>query len=560
MDLKSVINFEKLNFDNYATWSYRMKIHLMAEECWDQIETPPAIDEDAAVNTCNKLKDLKAQKFISSAVETSQIIHIKDKKTSKEVWDALKLYHQRPTLSTITQIRKKLFKAELNPGGSMETHLQIIFECLDKLTDLGVPLDEQTSVGIILASLNSDYDSLITALEAWDSERLTLSAVKMKLLAEWQKKKEVKPSIKERLGPIVKQAGSSSSSDFICGYCKLEGHIKRNCPKLKAKENKESANMVLHDDWYSSVLLACNQEFDTDNKWVIDSGATAHMSNNRSIFPERLESTLTSIKVANGKEIKCNGIADIKMNVEMPYVNSEKIMNNIKLNEVMFVPEISENLVSVRRLVEKGFEVFFKQDGCFLKTKDDAEIHIGHLEKGLYVLKTAQQSKTALSCIHQWHKRLAHRNLKDIRAMKDKLKFKDCKCSDICEPCIQAKMSRKSFPKVATPLKEPLDCVASDIWGPCQTLSLGKARYFITFIDILSGYCEVYFMKKKDEAYGKLVKFVEKMKTQIGRKPKILRTDRAKEYMSARVQEYLEHEGIIYQCTAGYSPEQNVGI
>lgn len=51
--------------------------------------------------------------------------------------------------------------------------------------------------------------------------------------------------------------------------------------------------------------------------------------------------------------------------------------------------------------------------------------------------------------------------------------------------------------------------------------------------------------------------FVEKVKNVLGIKPKILRSDRAKEYMGKEVQEYLSNEGIQFQCTVGYAPEQN---
>ena len=47
------------------------------------------------------------------------------------------------------------------------------------------------------------------------------------------------------------------------------------------------------------------------------------------------------------------------------------------------------------------------------------------------------------------------------------------------------------------------------------------------------------------------------MKTQTGRKPKIFRSDRGKEYLCEKFQSYLRKEGICFQCTVGYAPEQN---
>lgn len=47
------------------------------------------------------------------------------------------------------------------------------------------------------------------------------------------------------------------------------------------------------------------------------------------------------------------------------------------------------------------------------------------------------------------------------------------------------------------------------------------------------------------------------MKTQMERKPKILRTDRGLEYLIAELQNFLKKEGIRTQTTVGYAPEQN---
>jgi hypothetical protein len=79
----------------------------------------------------------------------------------------------------------------------------------------------------------------------------------------------------------------------------------------------------------------------------------------------------------------------------------------------------------------------------------------------------------------------------------------------------------------------------------------------VTYTDVNSGYCEVIFIRQKSEVIRETIRFVERMKTQLGRKPKILRTDRAKEYLDQKLQCYLKDEGIRTNLTVGYCPEQN---
>lgn len=59
--------------------------------------------------------------------------------------------------------------------------------------------------------------------------------------------------------------------------------------------------------------------------------------------------------------------------------------------------------------------------------------------------------------------------------------------------------------------------------GPMQTETVGKSRYFATFIDVCSGYTEVEFLRTKAELPEKSIQFIEKPKTQLGLKPKIFR-------------------------------------
>ena len=144
-------------------------------------------------------------------------------------------------------------------------------------------------------------------------------------------------------------------------------------------------------------------------------------------------------------------------------------------------------------------------------------------------------------CIHQWHLKLAHRNLNDIRKMNDRLKIVQCKCKNDCEACIKGKMSRESFPKKSiNPAKERLDVIVSDVCGPMQIDSIGGKRYFVTFIDEYTRYSHVYFLLAKSDVNNHVVQFIEMLKNKFGRKPKVFRSDNGLEYVNSKVQSYLK--------------------
>uniref|UniRef100_A0A336JZE9 CSON008217 protein n=1 Tax=Culicoides sonorensis TaxID=179676 RepID=A0A336JZE9_CULSO len=223
-DVKNLCGFEKLNNHNYSMWAFKMKMLLIKEDLWMTIEGSPPEGVNARELHAKNQKSLS---IIALMVENDQVIHIKDCNSGKAAWNILKAFHQQTAMSFKIRIFKRLFKLHLPRG---------------ELHDCGATLDNEVIVSIISASLNEEYDPLITAIEAWDSERLTESNVKSKLLDEWSRKKGSNDEVVDVEDVALKV---QPKFEFTCYYCQKPGHIKRNCPDyLNHKmnnNNKESA-------------------------------------------------------------------------------------------------------------------------------------------------------------------------------------------------------------------------------------------------------------------------------------------------------------------------------
>ena len=70
-------------------------------------------------------------------------------------------------------------------------------------------------------------------------------------------------------------------------------------------------------------------------------------------------------------------------------------------------------------------------------------------------------------------------------------------------------------------------------------------KYFITFIDDSTKYSYVYLLKSKDEAVDKFIIYKNEVENQLGKKIKILRSDRGGEYEAPFGAFYVQH-GIIH--------------
>lgn len=559
---KLLQHFEKLNNRNYVHWSFKMKMLMVKENCWK------AVSEDAPVPETENWKtmDAKASYFIAFCVDDSQLTIIKNSslKTAKDQWNALVKQHQKSSFGSKIRIMKKLFKAELKLGGDVEAHLNLMFTWMDELIERGFAIEERMKIAIILSSLNEEYDTLITALEARDEDKMSIEDVKSKILDEGDRRKQKNDSDLTAALKISKDVSTKKNNKkFIkCFSCGKTGHYKSECDKNKEFKSGNSKKGSQHVNMISSSkhVIFHAQQHNIANGWCIDSGATCHISSQLELFSTINTEIKEELTVANGEKLQSAG----KGSVVLMLMTGPKSKHEVRIEEVLYVPEAKGNLLSVQKLIERGFRINFHNNQAKIMKGQEVS-GIGDLTNGLYILREADGNRVNYArkvnklCIHQWHRVLAHRHLEDIRKMSGcGIDIKECSCSDDCEPCIMGKMHRTPFPKKSfNPAKEKLDVLVSDVCGPFPVESIGGNKYYVTFTDEYTRYSYVYFMKQKSQVADILIEHMELLKNKFRRKAKIFRSDNGGEYVCTKVQNYLRREGIQIQYTVPYSSFQN---
>ena len=598
-------HIEPLDNANYSTWAFRMKHFLMKEGIFGTIETKTEI------SAAEVPKDEKALNFIVLSVDNGQLVHITECKSGRSAWDKLKSVHVQTSLTAQIRIMRQLFNSKLTVDSTMKEHLQKMFDFFNQLANSGYSFDSKTSVAIVLSSLGSEYEPLITALEAWDENKLTLEAVRSKLIEEYSRKQDVvandvtesalKADRKLRSCTFCKKKGHLESQCYakqrsiskqeerghaasfafssverrvvqrrkkeskrLCYHCSEYGHLSAVCPKTPSVKsfvgenswnNKEvqSAKIMRLNKMYNLVSLHNNR---VSNTFVLDSGCSSHMCCDANLFQELKMGFFGDVIIASGETISSKGRGTIKLTAGIGINAVELILLN-----VLFIPELHTNLLSIRKITEKNFSVIFTHFGCLLKAQNKTFL-IGKFINGLYYLVQPQEqcavTQNNAVCVHDWHRRMAHRHLGDVRKMCNAgIKITKCDCTDTCEPCVQGKMSRLPFPKSAEVKTKRLECIVSDLCGPMQIESVGKSKYFITFTDVFSGYTEVFFIRSKDQTADKVIDFVERTITATKETPMVFRSDRGTEFTNKRLQNFLASKGINFECTVPYSPQQN---
>lgn len=304
-------------------------------------------------------------------------------------------------------------------------------------------------------------------------------------------------------------------------------------------------------------ISAKNEEID----WYVDSGATSHICNRKELFKDFDEKESTMITVANGYELKSCGKGTCEINILNDSGNNQKIM----VKDVLYVPSIESNLLSVKKLTERGLKIIFYDNLCEIWNRNEI-LATAVMTKGLYKIKTStddkikQHAMMVKKCVHYWHRVYGHRNIdivKKVLSKTDKY-FDKCNCEDACEICVQGKMSRKVFPKCSNQQSyNILDLIHSDVCGPMDIQTPSGKRFFVTFIDDFSKYIKIYLITHKFEVLDKMKEFSEMVFTKFGRYPKIIRSDRGGEYIGTKFSDFCKSKGIKQQYTTPYTPEQN---
>ena len=125
------------------------------------------------------------------------------------------------------------------------------------------------------------------------------------------------------------------------------------------------------------------------DEWFIDSAATKHMTNDRSILQNYIQYDQPK-DIYLGDSTVIHALGEGK--VRLPTVNSTYDVV-LDLHKVLFVPKLTKNLLSVPAMALMGAEIRFDKDKC-LVLKDGKEFVIGCLlHDKLYSVNTVEYAQ-----------------------------------------------------------------------------------------------------------------------------------------------------------------------
>ena len=437
----------KLHDDNFHVWKEHIEWVLAYRELDDHITDEPP-DESGEEFKTWKRSDARARAIIGLSLSDEYVNHVRGEKTAKKMWTTILNVFQRHTLLNKLTARRNFYTVSMYDGEKMLNYINRVCQLASTLKSMDAYVDDAEIAMAILNGLPEQYSNLIVALDALGSDQaFTIDFVKSRLLQEEQRSKHRREastsSVKSGASALLGSAGQNykskvrtgASRGIKCEHCGKKGHNALKCWYLHpekapwaTKTNAAAMDTVKRaeseNDKDPVRLMASGVSSDTGiNKhigslWLIDSGASSHMTFDISNFIKYTLIQPDYVEVGDKSKVLAVGKGTIPLSI---IVNGK--YTKCLLSNVLHVPDLAYNLLSVSTMDAKGIKTIFSKGQCSM-IKNNRVLAQGYQLGGLYALRIAPSDDSmkvaAVASLQLWHARLGHVNCDGIKQMVNK--------------------------------------------------------------------------------------------------------------------------------------------
>jgi hypothetical protein len=336
-----------------------------------------------------------------------------------------------------------------------------------------------------------------------------------------------------------------------CRNCGIYGHWEQDCKRPKKEKKKEpaqaEANVAVGGGVHGGVLMmaSCDVRREVsqfvhltekvvpidvpEGVWVLDTGASNHMTGTRSVLSQLDQSVRGSVRFGDGSRVEIEGIGSVLMEGRH---HEHKVLTN-----VYYIPKLKSNIVSLGQLEEKGFKSVLENGRlCVYDPDNILLISAPRTANRLYTVKFGLAAPICLLAkssdeAWRWHARFGHLNFRALRDLSSKSMVEGMpiveKVEQICDGCVIGKQHRFPFPQASSFRAEKgLELLHADLCGHITPPTPGGASYFLLVVDDCSRFMWVELLKTKDQALECFKKIKQRAEVESECKVKGLRTDR----------------------------------
>ncbi|SGZ31663.1 BQ5605_C045g12226 [Microbotryum silenes-dioicae] len=416
------------------------------------------------------------------------------------------------------------------------------------------------------------------------------------------------PGLKERWPHGISHAGRLKLGRMQCRRCYEQGHLGDECTVPSAEVSRRRIAVLakhnitigaadimalvavdrapeaqLEDEAYEGYFVVGVPIGDDDTalylsdipRYLLDSGVTRHMTTRRDLLIDFKPFTTERVRVigAFNSSAMATGTGTLRFGVDEA---------SIELHDVLLIPGLSAELVSLAGLMKDGYELSNECDAAGKHTGiviSSATSRLSFaLDRNHYVLQASSHpppradhlaltATTLPTDVVLWHQRLGHpswgRLVELVRSGQIPLDVAavtpdQIRLLDQCDACCAGKtVSSPNREPASHPADAPFSRVFADVWGPSPVPALSGARYLCGITDEFSRFRWARSIRLKSDLSAVLQDFVAMSKTQYGGQGvTTLRTDRGGEFVNHRLRDWLAARGIFHELSTAYEHGQ----
>ncbi|CAA6674425.1 unnamed protein product [Spirodela intermedia] len=214
------------------------------------------------------------------------------------------------------------------------------------------------------------------------------------------------------------------------------------------EERKPGAQTQIHLREEKVFAHLEEEELRDEEAWVVDTGATNHMSGSRTAFTELDTKVLGTVRFGDDSVARIEGRGAIAFLCK----NGE----HRSFAGVYYIPRLTTNIVSVGQLDEAGYHIDIEKGA--MKIHEPGGRLLAKVMRGenrLYILHAKLVRQVCLEAraveeAWKWHARLGHVNMTALRKMAREELVRGLpavgQVDQLCEACLAGKQKRSPFP------------------------------------------------------------------------------------------------------------------
>lgn len=203
------------------------------------------------------------------------------------------------------------------------------------------------------------------------------------------------------------------------------------------------------------ILMAYLEEMKENDVWFLDSGCSNHSCGDISLFTCLEEGYQRKVRLGNHTQMEVKGKDSVRLFFEgISYL----------VNDVFYVPDLRNNLLSLGQLQEKGLAVLIKENQC----------HMNRPTKGLIVqcnmtsnqifmlMSTREQYKQVIKDVcfqtntqesaQLWHRMYDHLSYSGLNTLQNKGMVRRLpnlgEAETVCTKCLKGKQQENVFQRI----------------------------------------------------------------------------------------------------------------